>query len=69
MCLCHSTLTLRNLVDMTQTRDDKAAVVFTGVVKTFGRAGRSVRAADGIELTMRRGETVAPRCVAAHLPR
>lgn len=59
MCLCHSTLTLRNLVDMTQTRDDKAAVVFTGVVKTFGRAGRSVRAADGIELTMRRGETVA----------
>ncbi|WP_240799304.1 ABC transporter ATP-binding protein [Streptomyces sp. A0958] len=44
---------------MTQTRDDEAAVVFTGAVKTFGRAGRSVRAVDGIGLTIGRGETVA----------
>lgn len=35
------------------------AVVFTGVVKTFGRAERRVRAADGIEWAIGRGETVA----------
>lgn len=58
-CLCHTALTLRNVVDMTQTRDDEAAVVFTGAVKTFGRAGRSVRAVDGIDVRIGRGETVA----------
>lgn len=58
-CLCHAALTLRNVVDMTQTRDDEAAVVFTGAVKTFGRAGRSVRAVDGIDVRIGRGETVA----------
>ncbi|MCM2414437.1 ABC transporter ATP-binding protein [Streptomyces sp. RKAG290] len=44
---------------MKQTTGNGAAVVFTGVVKTFGRAGRSVRAVDGIGLTVERGETVA----------
>ncbi|WLQ45458.1 ABC transporter ATP-binding protein [Streptomyces laculatispora] len=34
-------------------------MVFTGAVKTFGRAGQSVRAVDGIGLTVQRGETVA----------
>ncbi|WNI27046.1 ABC transporter ATP-binding protein [Streptomyces sp. ITFR-16] len=34
-------------------------MVFTGAVKTFGRTGQSVRAADGIGLTVERGETVA----------
>ncbi|WP_241989948.1 MULTISPECIES: ABC transporter ATP-binding protein [unclassified Streptomyces] len=34
-------------------------MVFTGAVKTFGRAGRSVRAVDGIGLRIGRGETVA----------
>ncbi|WP_234433472.1 ABC transporter ATP-binding protein, partial [Streptomyces sp. NRRL WC-3549] len=32
---------------------------FTGAVKTFGRADRTVRAVDGIDLTIERGETVA----------
>ncbi|MFF4247346.1 ABC transporter ATP-binding protein [Streptomyces sp. NPDC001822] len=46
---------------MTQTTDttNGPAAVFTGVVKTFGRAGRTVRALDGIDLTVRRGGTVA----------
>ncbi|MFE5240007.1 MULTISPECIES: ABC transporter ATP-binding protein [unclassified Streptomyces] len=35
------------------------AVEFTAAVKTFGRAGRTVRAVDGIDLTVGRGETVA----------
>lgn len=35
------------------------AVCFTAAVKTFGRAGRTVRAVDGIDLTIERGETVA----------
>ncbi|MEU1482618.1 ABC transporter ATP-binding protein [Streptomyces sp. NPDC005752] len=35
------------------------AVEFTAAVKTFGRAGRTVRALDGIDLTVARGETVA----------
>lgn len=34
-------------------------MVFTGAVKTFGRAERTVRAVDGIDLTVERGETVA----------
>ncbi|MFF1920015.1 ABC transporter ATP-binding protein [Streptomyces sp. NPDC058221] len=44
---------------MKQTTGNGSAVVFTGAVKTFGRAGQSVRAADGIGLTVERGETVA----------
>ncbi|MEU0132572.1 ABC transporter ATP-binding protein [Streptomyces sp. NPDC006296] len=35
------------------------AVEFDAVVKTFGSAGRTVRAVDGIDLTVGRGETVA----------
>ncbi|MFJ6852014.1 ABC transporter ATP-binding protein [Streptomyces sp. NPDC091271] len=35
------------------------AVEFTAAVKTFGRAGRTVRAVDGIDLSVGRGETVA----------
>lgn len=46
-------------MSMKQTTGNGAAVVLTGVVKTFGRAGRSVRAVDGIGLTVERGETVA----------
>lgn len=34
-------------------------MVLTAVVKTFGRAGRTVRAVDGIDLSIGRGETVA----------
>ncbi|MFI8432627.1 ABC transporter ATP-binding protein [Streptomyces sp. NPDC079020] len=34
-------------------------MVFTGTVKTFGRADRAVRAVDGIDLEIGRGETVA----------
>lgn len=34
-------------------------MVLTAAVKTFGRAGRSVRAVDGIDLSIGRGETVA----------
>ncbi|MEU1370490.1 ABC transporter ATP-binding protein [Streptomyces sp. NPDC005803] len=44
---------------MTQTTGSEAAVVFTGAVKTFGRSGQRVRAVDGIDLTVERGETVA----------
>ncbi|MFD7861789.1 ABC transporter ATP-binding protein [Streptomyces sp. NPDC059783] len=44
---------------MTKTTGNEAAVVFTGAVKTFGRAERTVRAVDGIGLTVGRGETVA----------
>ncbi|MGW1227593.1 ABC transporter ATP-binding protein [Streptomyces sp. NPDC001515] len=44
---------------MTKTTGNEAAVVFTGAVKTFGRAERTVRAVDGIGLTVERGETVA----------
>ncbi|MFE3516045.1 ABC transporter ATP-binding protein [Streptomyces sp. NPDC059166] len=42
-----------------ENEDGRPAVVFTGVVKTYGRAGRTVRAADGVDLVVRRGETVA----------
>jgi len=34
-------------------------VDLTGVVRSFGRAGRTVRAVDGIDLSIDRGETVA----------
>lgn len=34
-------------------------MVLTGVIRTFGRAGRTVRAVDGIDLSIGRGETVA----------
>lgn len=34
-------------------------MIFTGAVKTFGRAEQTVRAVDGIDLTVERGETVA----------
>ncbi|MEU2129672.1 ABC transporter ATP-binding protein [Streptomyces sp. NPDC018352] len=44
---------------MTQTTGNGAAVDLTGVVKTFGRAERGVRAVDGIDLSIGRGETVA----------
>jgi ABC-2 type transport system ATP-binding protein len=44
---------------MKQTTGSGAAVVLTGVVKTFGRAGHGVRAVDGIDLSIGRGETVA----------
>lgn len=44
---------------MKQTTESGAAVVFTGAVKTFGRAGQSVRAVNGIGLSVERGETVA----------
>ncbi|MFD0338020.1 ABC transporter ATP-binding protein [Streptomyces sp. NPDC127117] len=44
---------------MKRTTGSGAAVDLTGVVKTFGRAGRSVRAVDGIDLSIGRGETVA----------
>ncbi|WP_406149556.1 ABC transporter ATP-binding protein [Streptomyces sp. NBC_01012] len=40
-------------------RGSGPAVVFTAAVKTFGRAGHTVRAVDGIDLTIGRGETVA----------
>ncbi|MFF2009287.1 ABC transporter ATP-binding protein [Streptomyces sp. NPDC058195] len=44
---------------MTQTTGNGAAVAITGAVRTFGRAGHRVRAADGIDLSIGRGETVA----------
>ncbi|MFF1834983.1 ABC transporter ATP-binding protein [Streptomyces sp. NPDC058231] len=44
---------------MDETTGNGPAVVFTGAVKTFGRAERTVRAVDGIDLTVERGETVA----------
>ncbi|WP_327367140.1 ABC transporter ATP-binding protein [Streptomyces sp. NBC_01217] len=44
---------------MKQTTGSGAAVVLTGVIRTFGRAGRTVRAVDGIDLSIGRGETVA----------
>ncbi|MER8087708.1 ABC transporter ATP-binding protein [Streptomyces sp. NPDC094048] len=44
---------------MKQTTGNPAAVDLTGAVKTFGRAGRTVRAVDGIDLSIGRGETVA----------
>ncbi|MFV5990971.1 ABC transporter ATP-binding protein [Streptomyces sp. NPDC056231] len=44
---------------MEKTTGNGPAVVFTGAVKTFGRAERTVRAVDGIDLTVERGETVA----------
>ncbi|MER5362507.1 ABC transporter ATP-binding protein [Streptomyces sp. NPDC002785] len=44
---------------MKQTTGSSAAVVLTAAVKTFGRAERSVRAVDGIDLSIGRGETVA----------
>ncbi|MEV0008380.1 ABC transporter ATP-binding protein [Streptomyces sp. NPDC051840] len=43
----------------TRIEDRGPAVVFTGVVKTYGRAGRTVRAVDGVDLIVERGETVA----------
>lgn len=59
MRLCRGASGLRSVVDMTQTTGSEAAVVFTGAVKTFGRSGQRVRAVDGIDLTVERGETVA----------
>lgn len=59
MRLCRGGSGLRSVVCMTQTTGNGAAVVFTGAVKTFGRAGQRVRAVDGIGLTVERGETVA----------
>ncbi|WP_236056637.1 ABC transporter ATP-binding protein [Streptomyces silvae] len=47
---------------MTRTTGSKGngpAVEFTAAVKTFGRAGSTVRAVDGMDLTVGRGETVA----------
>ncbi|MFJ4738592.1 ABC transporter ATP-binding protein [Streptomyces sp. NPDC088775] len=44
---------------MRRTTGNEAAVVLTGAVKTFGRAGGVVRAVDGIDLSIGRGETVA----------
>ncbi|WP_406418986.1 ABC transporter ATP-binding protein [Streptomyces sp. NBC_00842] len=44
---------------MKKTTGSGPAVVFTGAVKTFGRAEQTVRAVDGIDLTVERGETVA----------
>ncbi|MFE7747498.1 ABC transporter ATP-binding protein [Streptomyces sp. NPDC057428] len=46
---------------MTQTTGTTTgpAAVFTAVVKTFGKAARTVRAVDGIDLTIGRGESVA----------
>ncbi|MFE7704644.1 ABC transporter ATP-binding protein [Streptomyces sp. NPDC057486] len=44
---------------MEKTTGNGPAVVFTGTVKVFGRAERTVRAVDGIDLTVERGETVA----------
>ncbi len=59
MRICRSVLTLRSVVLMKQTTGNGTAVAFTGVVKAFGRAGQRVRAVDGIDLTVARGETVA----------
>ncbi|MFG2596556.1 ABC transporter ATP-binding protein [Streptomyces sp. NPDC048462] len=44
---------------MNSTTGNGTAVVFTAAVKTFGRGAQSVRAVDGIGLTVERGETVA----------
>ncbi|MFJ2894877.1 ABC transporter ATP-binding protein [Streptomyces sp. NPDC087218] len=44
---------------MTATTGNGTAVDLTGVGKSFGRAGRTVRAVDGINLSIARGETVA----------
>ncbi|MFE7614012.1 ABC transporter ATP-binding protein [Streptomyces sp. NPDC057496] len=44
---------------MTSTTGNGTAVHLTGVGKSFGRAGRTVRAVDGIDLSIDRGETVA----------
>ncbi|WP_030970506.1 ABC transporter ATP-binding protein [Streptomyces sp. NRRL S-1824] len=44
---------------MEKTTGSGPAVIFTGAVKTFGRAAQTVRAVDGIDLTVERGETVA----------
>lgn len=43
----------------TGTAERGPAVVFTGAVRTFGRAEAAVRAVDGIDLEIGRGETVA----------
>ncbi|MFE6662442.1 ABC transporter ATP-binding protein [Streptomyces sp. NPDC057697] len=44
---------------MTTTTGNGAAVVLTGAVKTFGATGGVVRAVDGLDLSIERGETVA----------
>ncbi|MFF4078300.1 ABC transporter ATP-binding protein [Streptomyces sp. NPDC001777] len=44
---------------MTTTTGNGTAVDLAGVGKSFGRAGRTVRAVDGIDLSVARGETVA----------
>lgn len=65
MRICRGALTLRSVILMKQTTGkqrttgNETAVDFSGVVKSFGRAGASVRAVDGIDLTVARGETVA----------
>ncbi|MFD5870961.1 ABC transporter ATP-binding protein [Streptomyces sp. NPDC060322] len=43
----------------TGTEEHGPAVEFTAAVKVFGRAGSTVRAVDGMDLTVGRGETVA----------
>ncbi|MER5897489.1 ABC transporter ATP-binding protein [Streptomyces sp. NPDC001876] len=47
------------MTQTTGTTTSGPAVIFTAVVKTFGRAERTVRAVDGIDLAVGRGETVA----------
>lgn len=48
-------LSLRSVVRLKTTRDDRPAVCFTGAVKSFG----AVHAVDGIGLEIRRGENAA----------
>ena len=47
------------MTQSTGTTANGPAVIFTGAVKVFGSADRAVRAVDGIDLTIGRGETVA----------
>ena len=59
MRICRGPAPLRSVIHMTQThpqtRSTAGAVRFTGAAKVFG----DVRAVDGIDLEIRRGETVA----------
>lgn len=59
---CRGIRRVRSVIGMTRTTGSKGngpAVEFTAAVKTFGRAGSTVRAVDGMDLTVGRGETVA----------
>lgn len=55
MRICRAGARIRSVVAMTQTGGTERAVSFAGAVKTFG----AVRAVDGVDLEIGRGETIA----------